>query len=906
MQHWRRFFSDFPILWGALAFTVALISGLAVVGIDRDNHYQTQRAEIQALASTQAALISQRLDAALSASYALGASLRQNNFKVNPKEFERLATELLRYHSGISSLQYAPDGVTTHIVPMAGNEKAVGNNLMLREDRNREALIAVGTRQLTLAGPFELRQGGVGIAGRLPVFEPHASGEDHFWGFSVVLIKVDELIRSANLDSLASNGYDYTLWRIHPDTRKPQVFAKSGPESLDKPINIEFAVPNGQWHLSVTPKSGWVNDNLLNSSTELIFAFVFASLVALLVYNMQRQPAILSQKVAIRTKELDHEMSIRRAAEAKLQMAARVFESSAEAIMISDASNIIVSVNRAFSTMTGYEADEVIGKSPSILASGRHAPVFFKSMFESLMKNGHWQGEVWNRRKDGVIFPQWQGITVVRGDDSRITNYLSISADITERKVAEEQINFLSHYDALTGLPNRILLQDRLKQAMMVSNICKSKVSLLSLDLDRFKVVNDTLGHLFGDQLLIEVVTRLQSLLRNSDTISRQGGDEFLIVLQDDRELSVAPRIAQKILDRLAEAFLINKTEVRISGSIGIAVYPNDGNDFETLLKRSDMAMYAAKESGRATFRFFTEELGKNKGKQMELEAELARAVKQQEFTLHYQPQIDLQTARVVGAEALVRWKHPEKGMIPPVAFIPLAEETGLIIPLGDWVLCEACRQAKQWQDEGYPPLLISVNLSGLQFRRPGLVARVAEVLAETGLSPQHLELELTESILVQDAESVLQTVRDLKGLGIKLAIDDFGTGYSSLSYLKRFAVDKLKIDQSFVRELCSDREDAAIVDAVIQLGRSLNLNTIAEGVETIEQMQHLTRKGCLQGQGYHFSKPLPASEFANYLTSRNAEFSLSTQKNIELTNYWPMNCLDQLQGDLATVSTPT
>lgn len=861
-----------PALWAALAFVIALSSGLWVAWLNIHGQEQTQRTEAFSLASAQAALLNQRLDAALSATYALGAVLRQNHYVVDQESFKQLALELMRYHPGISSLQYSPNGISTYIVPMAGNEKAVGNNLLLRNDRNKEALQAVETRRLTLAGPFELRQGGLGVAGRLPIFQnENADDPGAFWGFAVALIRIPELVQSANLDSLTRHGYNYGLWRVHPDTGEKQVFVQAGAQQMKRPIEVDFPVPNGRWYLSVAPQNGWLTDHARNAAGSIALAFVFAILVAWTVFFMRRQPVLLGEKVAMRTRELDEEIRVRRAAETELKLAAQVFESSAEAIMITDADNHILSVNESFTRMTGYSADEVRGQSPVMIASGRHDPEFFKALYDALMMHGHWQGEIWNRRKNGEVFPQWQGVSVVRDEDGNITQYVSISSDITARKASEERINFLSHYDTLTGLPNRTLLQDRVHQAMMVADLYGSKVSLMSLDLDRFKLINDSLGHQMGDRLLIEVVNRLKSIVRSADTISRQGGDEFVIVLQDDSGLTAASKVAQKIQERMSTMFEIDGHEIRVTSSIGIAVYPDDAGDLETLLKRCDIAMYHAKESGRATYRFFTPELNIDTSERMVMESELARAVDRQEFVLHYQPQIDLASGRVIGAEALVRWMHPEKGLVSPARFIPVAEETGLIVPLGDWVLCEACRQARAWQDAGHAPMLVSVNLSGVQFRRPGLVARVAEVLAQFGLAAEILELELTESILVQDAQEVLQTLRELKALGVKLAIDDFGTGYSSLSYLKRFDVDKLKIDQSFVRDLCTNPEDAAIVQAVIQLGLGLNLAIIAEGAETAEQVQMLRDKGCQQVQGYFFSRPLPAAEFENFMANFEA-----------------------------------
>ena len=859
-----------PLLWATAAFLFALLLGFWVAWISVKGREQAQRTEAVALAGAKASVLSQRLDAALSATYTLGAVLRQNLFVVEPREFERLAIELMRYHPGISSLQYAPNGITTYIAPLAGNEKAIGNNLLVQIDRNKEALQAIELRRLTLAGPFELRQGGLGVVGRLPIFRPAgAAAEEVFWGFSTALVRVPDLVQSADLESLSRGGYDYGLWRIHPDTGEQQVFAKSAAEAPFHPVVVDFQVPSGRWHLSIAPRSGWATGQVTHASKEIGLAFLFAALVGITVLIMRRLPVLLKEQVALKTRALNEEIEVRRAAESALKLAAKVFESSAEAIVITDPDNLILSVNQSFERMTGYAAAEVVGRSPAILSSGRHAPEFFHALYDALVKEGYWQGEIWNRRKNGEVFAQWLGVSAVRGDDGRVTHYVSISADITDRKASEERINFLAHYDALTGLPNRTLLLDRVHQAMMVADLYGSKVSLMSLDLDRFKVINDSLGHQLGDTLLIAVVDRLRALVRSADTISRQGGDEFLIVLQDDAGLTVASKLAQKIQEDLATGFVIGGHELRVTSSIGIAVYPDDAGDLDTLLKRCDIAMYHAKESGRATYRFFTEELNIDTSDRMALESELARAIHRQEFVLHYQPQIDLQSGHMIGAEALVRWQHPQKGLIAPARFISLAEETGLIVPLGDWVLSEACRQTRAWQDGGLAPIVVSVNLSGLQFRQPGLVARVAEVLALHALAPEFLELELTESILVHNAEAVLQTVRELKSLGVKLAIDDFGTGYSSLSYLKRFDVDKLKIDQSFVRDLCSNADDAAIVQAVIQLGLGLDLAVIAEGAETAEQVQHLRDKGCQQVQGYFFSRPLPVADFERFAAAQ-------------------------------------
>jgi len=430
-----------------------------------------------------------------------------------------------------------------------------------------------------------------------------------------------------------------------------------------------------------------------------------------------------------------------------------------------------------------------------------------------------------------------------------------------EHAEAEKQLEFLAHHDMLTKLPNRLLLRDRFEQATALADRAHSGVAVLFLDLDNFKQVNDTLGHNYGDQLLVRVVERLRGCLRDADTISRQGGDEFVILLPNLRDLAAISGIAQHIVESFASPFEIDSYSINTTFSIGVSLYPDDGKEFDTLLRNADTALYQAKDSGRDTYRFFSEKMNIDAQEQLQLQGQLRNAVKNQEFILHYQPQIDITSGRLIGAEALVRWQHPELGLLPPDKFIPLAERSGLVIPMGDWVLNEACRQAQVWRDKGHA-MVMAVNLSALQFKRGNLLETVAHALKRSGLPAELLELELTESILLQDIDVAIKTLRSLKDMGVKLSIDDFGTGYSSLSYLKRLAVNKLKIDQSFVRDVAEDADSAAIVRAIIQLGHTLQLTVIAEGVETDAQLTFLRNHGCDEAQGYLYSRPVPAAEF--------------------------------------------
>ncbi len=438
--------------------------------------------------------------------------------------------------------------------------------------------------------------------------------------------------------------------------------------------------------------------------------------------------------------------------------------------------------------------------------------------------------------------------------------------DVTDLRLARQQVEFMAHHDALTRLPNRILARDRFDQAIALAARESRKVALLFLDLDNFKNINDTLGHQAGDHLLQQVVGRLNEAVRGSDTISRQGGDEFLVILSALEDENGADAVARHIVERLGQPIKVDGHELHTSGSIGISIFPDDGDEFDTLLKKADMAMYSAKESGRATYRFFTEEMNVHAFERLQMQNRLRHALAQDEFLLHYQPQVDLKTGRILGFEALLRWQNEELGMVMPGRFIPVAEESGLILPIGAWVLREACRQAREWQDRLGVRIPVAVNLSALQFRRGGLVETITGVLAETGLAPGLLELELTESMLLHDIDAVLAAMDRIRALGVNMSIDDFGTGYSSLSYLKRLPVNRLKIDQSFVRDMMADPDDASIVRAIVQMAHSLKLTVIAEGVEEVEQAQWLEREGCEQAQGYHFGRPMPADAVAELL----------------------------------------
>lgn len=557
----------------------------------------------------------------------------------------------------------------------------------------------------------------------------------------------------------------------------------------------------------------------------------------------------------------------RKSIAAKVEQAARVFDQSREGIIITDADNNIIMVNKAFTSITGYSEKDVLGKNPNLLASRREGRAFYDEMWQSIQKHGYWEGEMWNKRKDGTIYPEWLSITRTSSKSGQTAGYIGIFDDITQRKEYEKNIQWMAHYDSLTKLPNRTLLRDRMEYAINIAQRSHKKLALLFCDLDRFKNINDALGHNIGDLLLTEVANRLLSSTRREDTVSRQGGDEFIILLPDADPEGVA-NVAEKIQSAINLPYKLEGHEMTMSASLGIAMFPDDGEDFDTLARNADIAMYRAKHMGRKNYYFYSPELQQVTARSLRLEKDIHNAVDNQELELFYQPQVSLLDGYVSGVEALLRWNHPEFGMVSPVEFIPIAENSGEILRIGEWITRTAVQQLHDWLESGIKPIRISVNLSVRELRQPGLIDKLKNILDTVGLEADLLELEITESMLMEDQENVIITLNKINKLGIHLSIDDFGTGYSSLSYLKRLPVDQLKIDKAFVEDMLNDSDDAIIARSIISLGHSLGLNVIAEGVEQNEQLAFLVSHHCDHIQGYLFSKPMPAVEITQLLSS--------------------------------------
>ena len=565
------------------------------------------------------------------------------------------------------------------------------------------------------------------------------------------------------------------------------------------------------------------------------------------------------------------DISQRRQLEQDLRIAAIAFESQA-AIMATDASQCILQVNQAFSRLTGYTAEEAIGQRPSMLKSGWQDAAFYVDMWRELSETGHWQGEIWNRRKNGEIFPEWLTISGVRDSWGKLTHFVSTFSDISNLKVAESEIHHLAFYDPLTAMPNRRLLLNRLEKSCSTSRRSGQHGALLMIDLDHFKTLNDTLGHDVGDRLLVEVAKRLADCIREGDTAARLGGDEFIVMLdnlgRDAESAGVqAEIVAEKIRLELARPYLLQAdTEYFRSASVGISLFHGHDKTVDVLLKQADIALYKAKDAGRNTIRFFDNAMQTALDERAALEAGLRRALSRDELILHVQPQVNAER-QLIGAEVLLRWHPPKQPMVLPGDFIPLAEDTGLIVPIGLWVLDQACAELRRWADEpGTANLYMAVNVSARQFRQPDFVTQVADALSRHAVNPRRLKLELTESLLLDNVEDVVEKMQALRRLGVRFSLDDFGTGYASLSYLKRFPFEQLKVDRSFIRDIMTNSDDAGIVRAIIAMGNTLRLSVVAEGVEDSEQHAYLVRHGCSLFQGYLFGKPMSFEDFRQKL----------------------------------------
>ncbi|MDE2311106.1 MAG: EAL domain-containing protein [Betaproteobacteria bacterium] len=703
-------------------------------------------------------------------------------------------------------------------------------------------------------------------------------------GFSAVVKRADWAQATAVLD--AENRH---AWRFAaPVHTQP---------SAESPFNVQTAAPELLGHVSVVMSKAAMTQTttdifIANLATSFSFALLFLFLIRFLTNRMTRPLNQLSasmerakagesevravlagpKDIADMAHAFNSMMMVLEEREAALRVAAIAFEIE-EGMIVTDNNEVIIRVNRVFTELTGYSAEEAIGKNLNMIKSDRQDAGFYSRMWEILHRVNYWQGEIWNCRKNGEIYPEWLTITAVVGKDGKITNYICAFFDITERKQAEEKIHNLAFYDPLCQLPNRRLLFDRLHQAVATSARNQTCAGLLFIDLDNFKILNDTRGHDIGDLLLIEVAQRLRTCIRESDTLARLGGDEFVVLLEQLSENRThaavqAREVGEKVLKAINQPYLLKDIEQYSSASIGISLFANYRQNLDDLLKQADTAMYAAKKSGRNTLRFFDPAMQEALEIRSQLEAGIRKALPKQEFRLYYQLQVD-SNQRPIGAEALIRWEHPEQGLIRPAQFIPVAEDIGLILPLGLWVLQTACMQLKEWESNPLThELSLAVNVSARQFRQPGFVKQVCDTIGQTLINPSRLKLELTEGTVLENVADTIAKMHALKLIGVRFSMDDFGTGYSSLAYLTQLPLDQLKIDQSFVHNIGTKSADAVIIQTIIGMAHNLGIEIIAEGVENHAQRDFLWGAGCRLYQGYLFGRPVPVEEFTALLTS--------------------------------------
>jgi len=846
-----------PMRVAGIIFLLASLLSAGLIWQQERLRMEHARAEVYALAQDHAKAAQEHLDRTLSAVYAMAALVQQGRGQVD--HFDAVASSMLPFYPGVSVLILAPGGVIRNAVPLAGNEKAVGLDLLKDPVMRQEAHRARSTGQLTLAGPLELRQGGLGLVARLPIHLDSAQGKSEFWGFANVVMRFPQTLESARLPDLLRRGLDYKLWRVNPDTGQTQIIAESQSARLIEPVIQGFEVPNGAWTLSVAPRLGW--SDRAGLARQVFIGLLFSLMLAWLAKLLTRQRAYkfhLEQQVIDRTAEI----------QASERQLSATLEAIPDLLFEMDLNGRYLRCHSPRPDLLTAPVQALLGKTVSEVLPPAAAEVVLQAL-----KQAHELGLASGQQFELALADQdsWFELSIASkavsaGQEPR---FIVISRDITERKQAEKDIQKLAYFDALTSLPNRSLLNDRISHALNEAHRRQESLALMFLDLDHFKNINDTLGHGVGDQLLVALAARMQSVVREQDTVARLGGDEFILLLPDTGTKGAA-RVAQKLLQTVSLPVQIGPHELTVTPSMGIAQYPRDGDDLETLSRRADIAMYRAKQSGRNGYQFYTTEMQVHSDRALQIENALRRALERDQLRLHYQPQLSLSTNRIVGVEALLRWQHPELGQVAPAEFIAIAEASGQIQSIGEWVLRTAALQAKQWRDQGLAPMTMSVNLSAVQFRHPDLPELVAKILAEAQLPPQFLELELTEGVALHDPLGAIAVMERMHQQGVKISIDDFGTGYSSLSYLKRFHAYQLKIDQSFVRDITDDPEDLAIVNAIISMAHSLGMNTIAEGVETQAQLTLLRAQGCDEVQGYFFCKPKPPEELVEFLRAHS------------------------------------
>ncbi len=842
-----------PLAVVLFALVLGLMLTAYVSNIEAGKVMQRQRADISARTSLVRARLESEINSAAHLSLGLVSYVAANP-DITDAAFTRVAERILSYGRHVRNISLAPENVVRHVFPLEGNERVLGLRYMDNPEQRDAVLRMMGSRRFVLAGPMNLVQGGVGLVNRFPIFLPAQNGQpERYWGLASIVLRFDSLLEASGLlregrevryairgrDGLGAAGE-----LIHGE---PDVFDQS-------PVEMDLTLPDAaRWQLAAVPANGWRDGN---DDLRVIAIRVAGVLVSLAISGLLGLGQMQMRRI--------------RARDADLSLAAGVIQSSNASLMITDDQDRIVAINPAFARLTGLEREAILGKVSSTVVSAPYNPDTHAAFVQRIITEGHWTGELDDHRANGDVYPKRLSIFPVPSPEGSIDHYVHSFTDISERKAAERQIHHLAHHDALTGLPNRLSLQVRMEQAMADARRHGTLIGVMMIDMDHFKDINDTLGHHVGDALLVDVAQRLLCCVRLSDVVARLGGDEFVVLVTDMASTLTAAAVADKIVAALSAPYQIDEYRLHSTPSVGIGIFPNDGTSVDTLLRNVDAAMYHAKASGRNNYQFFNESMSVNASERLALHSSLHNAIDLRQFVLHYQPQIEIGSGRLIGVEVLVRWMHPERGLVPPNSFIPIAEESDLIIQLGEWILEEACRQLDEWRRKGLQ-MRMSVNLSARQLRSKSLLPQIEKALFHYGFEADNLELEITESVAMENPDATLRMLGQLRELGVELAIDDFGTGYSSLSHLKLMPLQRLKIDRSFVKDIESDPDDAAICAATISLAHNLGLSVVAEGVETEAQLAFLRDLGCECVQGYLFSKPLPAAELEDWIARRNA-----------------------------------
>ncbi|MEP6969933.1 MAG: EAL domain-containing protein, partial [Betaproteobacteria bacterium] len=802
--------------WSLAALVLVLSLGIGASGLARWQlaRVETEREVVARLAQDRAQTLQLGVERMLAINHALAAMVHQGEGEI--AHFESAAAQLLTGNGALLAVSVSPHGVVRYVAPFKGNESLLGFDQLNDPAQQREAIFTRDTARLTLAGPLQLAQGGIGIVSRLPIFLNDRQGQPQFWGFTNVAVRIADLLGNIRLGELPDRGYNYRLWRLHPESGKSQVIAASAAGVLHDPVRRSLEVPGGAWNLDVAPVRGWVDIGTLVSVSGaiLLVSLLLAVLAQRLVIN-RRQQQVLEAQVRERQLEL-------LAARHQLHS---VVEAIRDPIFEMGLDGIYHSCHAPDRSVLPVPAEALIGRSVFDVLPQSAAETTMEAL-RCAQVEGFSQGEEYSLTlAQGT---RWFELSVARKEtDALVPRFVVMTRDITGSKSAKSEIRRLAFYDPLTELPNRRLLQDRLEHALMRSGRNRRHGALLLIDLDNFKALNDTWGHDKGDLLLKQVALRLAACVRDSDTVARLGGDEFVVLIDDAGAIpgdviAMARTVADKVLAQLGEPFDVDGRVHRSGCSIGVSLFGFETLSGEEILKRADVAMYQAKGAGRNTVRFFDPAMQSAVEARAAMEADLRLALAQNAFTLHFQPQVG-GAGVVFGAEALLRWTHPQRGPVSPAEFIPVAEQSGLIVDIGEWVLQSACAQLARWAGmPGFADLALAINVSVHQFRQADFVDKVRRALQAHGAVPAQLKLEITESMFAYDLESIINKMQQLKALGVGFSLDDFGTGYSSLSYLRRLPLDQLKIDQSFVREVLTDPNDAAIARTIIALGQSL------------------------------------------------------------------------------------